>query len=636
MEHAARAQELFDREYWVAAIDEASLGLSAGPPDARTPLRLLIARALERLRQYPSAIRYLGLVLADNPQHGRALAHRGAVMHLLFQKDRAKTDLNAALAIDPDYAYAWEFLFYVSFDTGDDATCDRALEQLERLDAITGYVYRLRGNRRIEKGDRAGGEHDLRKACAHAKGDAMAGELLQRAGFELRTGDEHAMVAVRQEQVNPVAAVASFQKALELGVSTPRREVRSVERLGTLLKAQGRADEALAAARGLTDRHPDRADAWLTRAAIDNETASFQKAHELSPKDGTIPYAQHLLATGHENEALAACTARAADDPDDAAVHRLLGELQLAIGQRDDAKAAWRRAETLGDFEACKLRVKAFGPERGLDHFEAALALLDRRMRVEASAEFDTAARLLRGEVRAPGDAPHRYLAKSLYNSAFLRELKVPDEQIEPNLREAVELDPAYADAMLALGNLCVRTNRVEEGLTWFARAGECDPSAGQPWYYRARHFAGTGAHEQAVVDATKAFDAYARCRQGQFAADAVMIRGNANEALGRLQDALRDYDLAYEYGHPTGYAMGDQIRERIAIEDPASEQAGELLGKVADRIESGECPWGQIEFLESRTASSEKATALVAKLKSDTALDDDETEWLVDFLYGS
>lgn len=636
MDHAARAQELFDREYWVPAIDEASLGISAGPPDVRTPLRLLIARALEHLRQYPSAIHYLALVLADSPQHGRALAHRGAVMHLLFQKDRAKTDLNAALAIEPDYAYAWEYLFYVSFDTGDDATCDRAIEQLERLDASNGYLYRLRGNRRIEKGDRAGGEQDLRRACAHDKGDAVAGELLRGAGFELRTGDEHAMMGVRQEQANPVASVASLQKALELGVSTPRREVRTVERLAKLLKAQGRAEDAIAAARKLTDRNPDRADAWLARASIDGETASFQKARELSPKEATIAYARHLLATGHDSEALAACAARAADDPDDAVLHRLVGELHMAMGQRDDAKSAWERAEALGDFEARGLRTKAFGLERGLDHFDAALALLDRRMRDDAIAAFDVAARLLRDEVRAPGDAAHRYLAKSLYNSAFLRELKVSDELIEPNLREAVELDPAYADAMLALANLCIRTGRVDEGLTWFARAGEIDPSAGQPWYYRARHFAGTGAHEQAIADATKAFDAYARRGQGRFAADAVMMRGKENEAVGRLQDALRDYDLAYEYGHPTGYAMGDQIRQRIAMEDPGSEQAGELLERIAERIERGECPWGQIDFLESRTASSEKATALVAKLRNDTALDEDETEWLVDFLYSS
>ncbi|MBZ0238362.1 MAG: tetratricopeptide repeat protein, partial [Deltaproteobacteria bacterium] len=329
-------------------------------------------------------------------------------------------------------------------------------------------------------------------------------------------------------------------------------------------------------------------------------------------------------------------TARLADDPDDAPLSRLLGELHLAAGRRDDAKAAWLFAEALGDTPARTLRVQAFGPERGLDHFDAALDLLDRRLREDAAAEFETAVDAFRQELRAPGDGAHRYLAKSLYNSALLRELKVADEVIEPNLREAVELDGAYADAMNSLGTLCLRTDRVDEGLQWFARAGETDPTAGQPWYYRARHFAESGDHAQAIEDATKAFDAYARRGQTQFAADAVMMRGRSNENLGRLQDALRDYDLAYEYGHPTGYAMGDHIRQRIAVEDPDSDQAGELLEKVIERIEDGECPWAQIEFLESRTGADEKATALVAKLKGKTPLDGDELRWLVEFLYAS
>ena len=635
MDHAARAQALFDREYWTAAIDAAALAVAEGQADARA-MRLLIGRALEKLNQHPPAIRYLELVLAEDPNHARALAHRGGVLDRLLQKDRAKADLGAAVALDPDYPYAWEQLFYVSFDTGDHAACDRALENLERLDAAKGYLYRLRGKRRLDGGDRAGAEEDLRKASVHPIGDAVAAEVLHGAGIAFQTGDEHGMLAVRQEKSNPAAALEGLQKALELGVATPRRELRAVARLGALLQRQERGDEAVAAARRLTDRNPDRADAWLVRAEIDGETTSFQKAHELSAKEATVPYARHLLAAGRKPEALAVCTASAADDPDDAAVQRLLGEIHHSMEQAEEAKAAWLRAEALGDHEARALRVRAFGPERGLDHFEAALGLLDRRMRDDAVVEFENAVDLLRAELRAPGDAAHRYLAKALYNSAFLREQRIADEVIEPNLREAIELDPAYPEPMLALGNLCLRTGRVDEGLEWFARAGTVDPSAGQPWYYRARHLAEAGEHAQAIVDATRAFDAYARRGQGQFAADAVMMRGRSNEALGKLQDALRDYDLAYDYGHPTGYAMGDHIRQRIAVEDAGSDQAAELLERVVERIEMGECPWAQIEFLESRTSSSEKATALVGKLKDEVPLEDEEVGWLVEFLHGS
>jgi tetratricopeptide (TPR) repeat protein len=186
---------------------------------------------------------------------------------------------------------------------------------------------------------------------------------------------------------------------------------------------------------------------------------------------------------------------------------------------------------------------------------------------------------------------------------------------------------------MLALGNLCLRTDRVDEGLEWFARAGKADPSAGQPWFYRARHYSGLDDFERTVEDATKAFEAYSRRGQGQFAADAIMMRGQANEALGKLQAAKADYDTAYDYGHPTGFAMGDNIRQRIAIEDPKSDEAYELLDKVAQRLQRNECPWGQIEFLDARVAGNEKAMALVAKLKKDEALEEEQTSWLVELL---
>lgn len=637
MDHAAQARSLFERDLFVATIDHALLAAQQlGPSPAALEMRVLVGRCLEQLRQYPPALHCFEQILADAPDHAHALAHRGGVADRLLQRDRAKADLRRALELDPDYPYAWENLFYVSFDTQDPETCDLALSNLERLGAEKGYLYRLRGKRRLDAGDRDGAESDLRRACVHVKGDAVAAEILSQAGFPLATGDEHFMFGTRQEQSNPALGVEHCTKALELGLSSPKRDRVTVERLARMLGALGRKDEAVPAAQALTDRHPDRADAWLTRAAIDRETTSFAKAYELSTKEAAVPYARHLLAQGDKPKALEICSKHADEDPLDASAQVLLGEIYRSLEQMDDAKAAWLRAEALGDTQAPKLRTQTFGNERGLDHFDAALDLLDQRMQADAVAEFETAVEAFRKEARVPGDAPSRYLSKALYNSAFLRELKVPDSVIEPNLREAIQLDPAYPDALCALGNLCIRTDRLEEGLEYLAKAGAADPSAGQPWFYRARHFAGTGEHENVLPDATRAFQAYSNRGQGRFAADAVMIRGEANEALGRLHDAKRDYDLAYDYGHPIGYARGDQIRTRIAAEDPSSEDAGEVLDKVIESIESNEFPWGQEEVLRARTQGSDKATALVAKLEADEQLEADEIDWLVEFLQSS
>jgi hypothetical protein len=57
LDRVARAQALFDRDCWVAAIDVASRAIAAAPPERATPMRFLIGRALEKLNQRPSAIR---------------------------------------------------------------------------------------------------------------------------------------------------------------------------------------------------------------------------------------------------------------------------------------------------------------------------------------------------------------------------------------------------------------------------------------------------------------------------------------------------------------------------------------------------------------------------------------------------
>lgn len=637
MDHAAHARALLDREHLVACIDHALLAArELGPSPDALELRVLVGRALEKLRQHPPALRCLDDVVASAPDHAHALAHRGSVLDRMLQRERARADLGRALELDPDYRHAWENLFYLSFDTGAHDVCDTAIANLERLGGARGYLYRLRGKRRLDGGDRAGAEADLRRACVVPEADPVAGQLLAEAGLAFENGDEHFMGAVQLQDHDPSRSLELMARALELGLSTPRRHLRLVQRYGGMLVRFGRRDDALAVARDLTDRHPDRADTWLTRADLDQDPASFARAYELSPTEAALPYARHLAATGDPDRALELCARQAAADPLDPAARVLLGELHLAAGRRDEARAAWAEAEALGSEPARELRASTFGAERGLDHFQDALTLLDRGLRADAIAGLDAAAERFRAEVRVPGDQAHRYLAKALYNAAFLRELKVPDEVIEPPLREAVEVDPSYADAMCALGNLCLRTDRVDEGLAWHRKAGAADPAAGQPWFYRARHFAQRGEHASVLDDATRAFEAYRAKGQGRFAADAIMMRGEANEALGRLHDARRDYDLAYDFGHPIGYARGDHIRTRIASEDPTSDEAGEVLDKVIERIEAGECPWGQIELLEARTQGSDKARALVDKLKASEPLEDEEIDWLVQFLESS
>ncbi len=632
MDHAERARTLLARDYLTPTIDHALLALQTASQDQKLELRAIIGIALQRKSMNAAAMRYLDGVLEDNPSHARVLAHRGIAHDRLYRKPQAQQDLKRSVELDPEYSLAWEELAYISYDLQDAATLDEAIANLERLGKVPGALYRLRGKRALDAGDSTAGVADLRAGARN--GDPMAAFHLDEAGIEFETGDERALFGLDRAKRRMIApAIGCYEQAIAQGFSDPDRDAKVTRNLAGLLSDEGRKDDALAVVVALTERSPDRADSWLTRAGVDNRMESFAKAYELSPEQGTLPLARKLMAADRLGEARDKCNEQLARDPDDKDAHRLLGEIELAAGANEGAKRAFLAAEALGDQQAGKLRARAFGSEIGLDHFETALNLLDQRNKTGAIAEFDKAVELLRTETKVAGDEAHRYLAKCLYNSAFLRELKVPDEDIEPNIREALELDPTYTDAMLSLGNLCLRTDRIDEGLAWFAKAGQIDPSAGQGWYYRARHFNQLGDDEQAIEDATKAFDAYRRRNQARFAADAVMMRGQCNENLGNLQEAKRDYDLAYDWGHPTGFAHGDNIRQRIAIEDSSSPEWMDYNQKVIERIEAGECPWAEIDFLHHRIQGNDEASKLVDKLTSDQALTDAEKTQLVEFL---
>jgi tetratricopeptide (TPR) repeat protein len=181
MDHAARARALFDRDNFGPAIDHALLAMRDADAATQRDLRALVGACLQHRRASVQALYQLDQVLAEQPDHARALTHRGAARQQLSQQKLAQPDLRRATELDPDYPFAWQWLAYASFDLGDNDTLDEAMANLERLGKPQGYLYQLRGKRRLDNGDRAGAEADLRRGCV--EGDAMAACHLEDAGF---------------------------------------------------------------------------------------------------------------------------------------------------------------------------------------------------------------------------------------------------------------------------------------------------------------------------------------------------------------------------------------------------------------------------------------------------------------------
>src|SRR5690606_16550709 len=145
------------------------------------------------------------------------------------------------------------------------------------------------------------------------------------AGVTLTSGPELAMWGLdREKRRMPDEAIDAYQRAVQVGLD-PSLDVRVVRWMTGLLVAQGRRDEALEAVVALTTRHPGRADAWLARGEIDEDPASFDEAHALSPTDAAVAWGRHLLTHGRKAEALEVCAAQVERDPDDCDAWALLG-----------------------------------------------------------------------------------------------------------------------------------------------------------------------------------------------------------------------------------------------------------------------------------------------------------------------
>lgn len=176
-----------------------------------------------------------------------------------------------------------------------------------------------------------------------------------------------------------------------------------------------------------------------------------------------IALARALRAGGDPAAALA--TLRAAPA---AAVHggRPVGSPALLLETGRSAQALGRFAEAQAAFEQC---LKA-GPKSAMGHFRLGRLLL------EMGNARPAVAALRRARALAPSDAE---VACSL--GLALRAAGAPRDESGRELTEAVRLQPANAEAQLALGSLYQAAGRWKESADHLARAITADASAAEP-----------------------------------------------------------------------------------------------------------------------------------------------------------
>ncbi|HOW84649.1 MAG TPA: sulfatase-like hydrolase/transferase [Candidatus Aminicenantes bacterium] len=295
---------------------------------------------------------------------------------------------------------------------------------------------------------------------------------------------------------------AAGKRLAELESRNPGVELADLEDARyQLLKARGRADEALAVLRRAVERFPER-ESFKVRLGVD------------------------LIESGRTAEAGDYCRRFAAESPEAAAAHVLLGDAEDLLGRPDEALSSYERAAALEPRNpALRSKIAAVWIEKGdLAKAQAILAGLESSQAVVDSTDFQ----------EAMSGLGHAFLAAGR-----------TDEGLGV-FRKATVLSPRSPAVWLNLGGACFALGDYAAALENFEKSVALDPGFALGWSNIGQvHLAGLvagngpGEAEAALANFEKAIGLEPRL--------AVAWNGRASVRLaqGRPAEAVRDYEQA-------------------------------------------------------------------------------------------
>jgi predicted Zn-dependent protease len=275
--------------------------------------------------------------------------------------------MQALVAVDPKYVWGWHQLADWYNETGRSENYLEAASELVRLQPGHPVALTLRGEAKLQTGDRDGGKGDLRDALATAAGYSPAAAILfdahiadeefREARQVLAVLQEHLAgpeVAVKQIQLaartaEPEAAARAFAEVCE----GPGQNPFPIQAGLTEMRAAGWEDRALRVLRESWQSggpfHP-----WAPIFWIDSpDGQAADPGERLRAADAVIKAyprfvpghdskAEQLAAAGRYEEALAVCHATDLDDPPPRELRARAAWVEAKRGDRPKAVALMR------------------------------------------------------------------------------------------------------------------------------------------------------------------------------------------------------------------------------------------------------------------------------------------------------
>ncbi|HEX8335370.1 MAG TPA: tetratricopeptide repeat protein [Pyrinomonadaceae bacterium] len=475
-----------------AAREAFARALQADPEnvDAHTYLGVLSDRAGD----LKGAEKHFAAAAAYAPFNASARNNYGAVLVRLGRTQLAAAQFEASLKLNPDQPNALVNLAQIRFNAGTPADLRAARDLFARAArvapdaeitrALVVIALRLGEREQAAAAYRDYSSHVSAAAGSGADGAAPAATPSSRAEL----GAALVEAGLAEEGAREIGAVVAAEPSnVRAVVALARAHLKRKD-----IPAAGRVLEG-AVARGL-DAAPvyaALAEVYEAGGYVENAIPAMRLAIERDPRNESYRLRYGLMLNDTRAPGAAVIRVREAlqEFPNSSPLWLALGIAQSADGKSDDARKSFERALELDPRSVPALAYlgSTYG-ERG--QYAEAVALYERA--ISAGPDFA---------------APY-YLAAD----ALLKQPAFDAARVERHLARAVEIEPDFASARLALGKLYVRQERWNEAAAEFERVTRLDPQSADARYQLGRVY----VRLKRPADAQRELDAFKQLSEAQ------------------------------------------------------------------------------------------------------------------------
>lgn len=455
--------------FWIVAIGSNLLlakEKESGTHDAG--VWVSIEQALSR-RQYVEALRLVEPILKTEATSSRAWSTKGIALWGLGKRDEARTCLEKALLLKPDFLPALEATAQLEYNSGDPRASEH-LKSIIRLRPENQTAHAMLGALAFE-----------RKECATALGHfEKSAAIISNNSLALW---EYGQCLFAEEK--PERAAEAFERLLS---QQPDNSAARYN-LGLAQLKAGKFRDAIATLKVLSDSATVDAESLNLLASAyeaDHQTdaavAALRRAAEIAPKEVRNYLDLAALCMDHSAYALGIEIVEVGlkNIPDSTALLAMRGILRAQLMEFDEAEADFNHANQLA-------------PDQVYGTVGLGITFMQR-------GNAEDSVRVLRERLaRAPEDATLNYLLAEALLRAGIEPGKPGFEEAKSALLKSVRTRPDFAKAHARLGKLYLMSRDTPKALQECELAFKLDPNDRMAVYNLTQALREAGRGEEAV-----------------------------------------------------------------------------------------------------------------------------------------